>query len=100
MMRILRLNHNLDRSLNRYATRMLNGARRPPPPNYLSIACRLLRQYVRWREKTKKEWIAREREYHELIERERRDREFSAVLEKVYGPEAVAAANERLTTNN
>ena len=85
------LNHKRNRGLNRYTTQMLNGARRPAAPNYLSIACRLLSQYVRWRKKTLKEWNAREHEYRSMLEREKWEKEWSAALKKVYGPDALTS---------
>ncbi len=52
------LNVKLDRlpyhRLSYHATRMSPGVRRPPPPNYLSIALNAIAAYIRWHNKMAK----------------------------------------------
>ena len=85
---VKRLNHNLNRRLNRYTTRMLNGARRPPPPNYLAIACRLFATYIRLRERSMKRDAEYTRECREVLAQHAWEQEWSAALKRVYGPDA------------
>jgi hypothetical protein len=84
------LNRNLNRRLDRYATRMLNGARRPAPPNYLSIACRLLATYIRLRKRDIRKEAVRQCKCRPLLEREAWEKQWSAALNKVYGPDAAS----------
>lgn len=84
-----RLNHNLNRRLNRYTTRMLNGARRPPEPNYLSIACRLFATYIRLRERSMKRDAEYTRECRRILEQHEREQMFAAAVKRVYGPDAL-----------
>jgi hypothetical protein len=65
----------------RYATRMLGGVHRPPPPNYLAIACRLFNQAIKIR---KRLWPYME-EQRQLLERLNFERDVTAMLREVYG---------------
>jgi hypothetical protein len=92
-----RLNRPINRSLHRQQNRSLDSfaihlavGRRPPPINWLRIANRTIRQYVRLREKS----LKRHPEEHpveawERLQRERKreaqNREISAALTRVYG---------------
>ena len=85
------LNRSLNRPCTRYATRMLDGARRPPRPNELQIACRLLDQALRIHQR-----MARRdphlfgpharRYYLDTIQLAQDQQEIGAALRKVYGP--------------
>lgn len=46
-MKLRSLNRNLSRTILRHTTRMLGGVRRPPPPEYLAIACRALEEVIK-----------------------------------------------------
>lgn len=84
-----RLDRLHDRSVDSFAIHLAVG-RRPPPINWLRIANRTIRQYVRLREKS----LKRHPEEHpveawERLQRERKreaqNREISAALTRVYG---------------
>jgi hypothetical protein len=61
---------------------MLGGARRPPPPNYLAIACSALREVIR----IDKRLLPYMAEQKQMLERWLLDKEIEASLRKVYGP--------------
>ena len=88
-----KLSRNLDRRCDRHSTRMLGGARRPRPPNYLAIACRALNQYIRLAKRRAKNdphiFGPRAHDYYlDTLRMEQREREAEAALLKVYGPPA------------
>jgi hypothetical protein len=60
---------------------MVGGARRPPPPNYLAIACRLFKQVI----KIDKRLRPYMEEQRRLLEQMDWEREVEAMLRKVYG---------------
>ena len=74
-----------NRRVNRYTTRMLNGARRPAPPNYLSIACRLFATYIRLRQRDMKKYARQDREFRLILAQQERLQMFEAAMQKVYG---------------
>jgi hypothetical protein len=84
-----RLDRSHDRSLESFAIHLKEG-RRPPPINWLRVANRTIRQYVRQREAS----LKRHPEDHPIdawnrLQRERKreaqNREISAALNRVYG---------------
>jgi hypothetical protein len=79
---------NLNRNLSRHTTRMLSGARRPSPPNYLSLLCRALEE-VLGIDKRLLPFMAEQRD---MLERWQRDQEVQAALNKVYGEDGVNAS--------
>jgi len=83
-----------DRSLESFAIHLKEG-RRPPPINWLRIANRTIRQYVRLREKSLKRhpeehavdaWNRLQRER----ERESVEQEIEAALDRVYHADSVS----------
>ena len=86
------LNRGLYRPLDRYSTRMLSGAQRPPPVNYLRLACRALSEHIRIAKRMAKQWpelfdnVANDRRARELEHQRALDAEVQAALNKVYGP--------------
>ncbi len=82
-----RLTSRLDRRINRYTTTLLSG--RPyRPPNHLRDACKLLRLYVRFAERDRKEnpqLYPSPREVLQEIQRKEREAEIRRALDKVYG---------------
>jgi hypothetical protein len=72
---------------------MLGGARRPRPPNYLAMACRVLNQYLRLANRMAKEdphifGPCSHHYYLDTLEMEQQERETEAALRRVYGPPA------------
>ena len=65
----------------RLATRMLGGARRPPPTNWLGLACRALKEVLRLDQRLRP-YMAQQRE---LYERSLFAQEINAALCKIYG---------------
>ena len=82
-----RLTSRLDRRINRYTTTLLSG--RPyRPPNHLRDACKLLRLYVRFAERDRKEnpqLYPSPREVIQEIQRKEREAEIRRAIDKVYG---------------
>jgi len=76
------LNRSLTRCVLRHTTRMLGGARRPPPPDYLALACRALNEVIRIDQRL----LPFMAEQREMLERWILDQEIEASLRKVYGP--------------
>ena len=81
------LNRSLTRSLSRHTTVMLGGARRPPPPNYIAIACRAVSELIRI-DKRLRPYMEEQRR---ILEDYRLRQEFEAALRKVYGASVLAA---------
>jgi hypothetical protein len=82
-----KLNRRLNRRCTRYATKMLNGARRP---NYLALACSAINQALRIRARLAKEdphiFGPHSHQYYlDTLRMEREEQEREA-LRKVYGP--------------
>lgn len=76
-----------NRRLDRYASRMLGGARRSPPPNYLAIASQALLEAIRIRKRAALDFQA-DRELLAEYERELWvERELRPLLDRVYGSE-------------
>ena len=82
MARLRNLLHSTGRCPTRPTTRMLNGARRPPPPNYLAMACRALEEVIR----IDKRLLPYMVEQKQMLKRWLLDKEIEASLRKVYGP--------------
>jgi hypothetical protein len=85
------LNRHLNRACTRHTTRMLGGARRPPRPNELRNACRLLDQALRIRKRmTKRDphlfGPHAHRYYLDTLRLAQQQQEARAALAKVYGP--------------
>ncbi len=82
-----RLTSRLDRRINRYTTTLLSG--RPyRPPNHLRDACKLLRLYVRFAERDRKEnpqFYPSPREVLQELQRAEREAEIRRAIDKVYG---------------
>lgn len=84
---------SLDRRLDRHATTLLAGARRPRRPNDLAVACRWLNQHLRLARR-----LAREdpqlfgpharRYFLETLQLETHEMQIDAGVRKVYGPPA------------
>ena len=97
-----RLTSRLDRRINRYTTTLLSG--RPyRPPNHLRDACKLLRLYVRFAERDRKEnpqLYPSPREVLQEIQRKEREAEIRRALDKVYGspPPSVSLETSKLKT--
>jgi len=85
------LNRSLNRCILRPATRMLGGARRPPPPNYLALACRAIEEVIR----IDKRLLPFMAEQREILERRLFGQEIEAALLRVYGPPDPAAPKPR-----
>ena len=73
----------------RYATRMQYGLRRPPKVNGLRLACRYFEKLIRWHKRMIKEdpeiWDPRRiREREEAEAYERRQREYAAMIDRIY----------------
>jgi hypothetical protein len=87
------LNRRLDRSSDRYSTRMFSGVHRPPPVNYLRLACRALSLHIRIAKRLAKQWpeifdnVANQRRAIELERQHARDAEVLAALKRVYDPD-------------
>ena len=84
----LRLNRSLNRRCWRYATKMLDGARRP---NYFALACSALNKFLRLHVRMAKEdphiFGPHARKYYlDTLEMEREEKEREAALHSVYGP--------------
>jgi hypothetical protein len=91
-----RLDHRLDcrlnRSLDHFAIRLARGMKRPLRPDHLGIICRLLKRYMRLREK-----MARADPEHfgprpwervlRQIEEEKWRQEMDDAIRRVYGPD-------------
>ena len=75
-------NHRTPRRLRRYTTRMLGGARRPPPTDWLRLACRALEEVIRIDNRLRP-YMA---EQNRMLDNYWRSREAEAALRKVYGP--------------
>lgn len=80
-----------SRSVLRYPTRMLGGARRPAPPDEIAIVCRAMSQLIKLHERMAKldpehfDYATIDRRAREL-ERQREWRaSVQAALQKVYG---------------
>jgi hypothetical protein len=85
------LSRGLSRRCSRWPTTLLAGARRPRRPNDLLLACRLLSQYIRLRQRAAREdphifGPHAPRYFLETLAREQHDREVRVALDKVYGP--------------
>ena len=76
---------------------MLGGARRPPPPNYLRIAVKLLNQYIRLAKRQAREdpdhfdYATVERNYLEALRQREARLAFEAAALRIYGPEPANA---------
>ncbi len=95
------MNVHLNRRLNHYTTRMLSG-RRPPPPNYLSIAVRALNAVIRSHKRLIKlapelfDYAAIDREHRRMEAQRQLDQELQPALDRVYGPSRVPlSSNEK-----
>ena len=85
------LNRTLNRVGSRYGTVMLGGLRRPPRPNDLQLACRLINKAVRIHEH-----MARRdphlfgpharRYYRDTLRLAQYEQEIDTAIRKVYGP--------------
>jgi hypothetical protein len=75
------INRCPHRNTLRPSTRMLDGVRRPSPPNYLSIACRAFEEVIRI-DKRLRPYME---EQTQLLDQWRRDQEIQAALRKIYG---------------
>jgi hypothetical protein len=75
------LNRHRNCRPTRHTTRMLNGVRRPPPPNYLALACRALEEVIR----IDKRLLPYMAEQKQLLEQWLFRQEVEAALQKVYG---------------
>jgi hypothetical protein len=83
MTRIQNSSRHRDRVLLRHTIRMLGGVHRPPPPNYLAIACRALEQVIKIDKRLRPYMQEQIR-----LEKERVFREpIKAALDRVYGPD-------------
>lgn len=66
----------------RHTTRMLNGARRPPPTNWLGLACEALEEVLRIDNLLRPFMAAEAR----LLEEQKKMKSVDTVLDKIYGP--------------
>jgi hypothetical protein len=84
-----KLDRQLDRRLDRHTTRMLGGARRPPPVNHLRDACKQLKQYIRGAIRLRKKYPdvfgprAMEN-YLDILRMEEQRHQIDAALRKIY----------------
>ena len=83
MTRIRNLSRHHDRVLRRHTTRMLGGVHRPPPPNYLAIACRALNEVLRIDRRLQpylpeQIQLEQDRVFHTQVR---------AAIDRVYGPD-------------
>jgi hypothetical protein len=86
------LNRRLNRSLNHFALRLERGMKRPPRPDHLASACRLLKRYIHLSEK-----MAREDPEHfgprpwervlRQVEEEKWRQEVADTIRRIYGPD-------------
>ena len=88
---IHKISKAINRRSNRYATRMLGGARRSRRHDELLRICRILTQYLRLARRMEKRdphlFGPRARDYFlDTLSLERQQQEFEAALRKVYGP--------------
>ena len=92
---------NLNRQLGHYATRMLGGAARPRPPNYLAIAIRCLNEACRIHKRMAKrephlfDYATIDRNQREAAARQHYEAEVKAALDRVYNtpPEQLLAGS-------
>jgi len=82
MARVRNLCRSANRCPTRPATRMLGGARRPPPPNYLALACRALEEVIR----IDKRLLPYMEEQKRMLENYLWAQKCEAAMHKVYGP--------------
>jgi len=80
---IRNLNRHLNRSNLRHTTRMLGGVHRPPPPNYLGMACRALKQVIKLDKRLRPCIQEQIRLHQEQLVRV----QVEAALDRVYGPD-------------
>jgi hypothetical protein len=85
---VLNLNRSINRRCWRYATKMLNGARRP---NYLALACRALNKVLRIHGRLAKAephlFGPHSHQYYlDTLEMEREQKQREAALRCIYGP--------------
>jgi len=73
---------NTNRSLLRHTTRMLGGAPRPRPPDYLAMACRALKAILKI-DKSLRPFM---QEQFQLYEQHRFGQQTQAALQSIYGP--------------
>ena len=71
---------------------MLGGARRPPPPNYLSLACRALAEVIRIDKRLRPHMEEQQR----MVENYFWAQEREAAILKVYGPPDPASPKPQL----
>ena len=79
------LNRRTRRRSVRYASRMLDGARRPPLTNYLALACRAIEEVFRIGKRLRPFMD----EQAEILKESIRQKEIQAALRKVYGDDPV-----------
>ncbi len=84
------LNRCLDRGCSRWSTSMLGGARRPPRPNGLKLACRLLTHNLRLPNRMGKDdphlfGPPAQRYFLDTLQLERHEQDVEAAIRKVYG---------------
>ena len=79
------LNRHRNRGILRHATRMLGGAHRPRPPNYLALASRAIAEVIKLDKRLRPFMLEQRR----MLEQWRLDQEIEAALRKVYGDAAV-----------
>jgi hypothetical protein len=82
------LNRSPARRLSRHTTRLLGGARRPRPPDYLALACRALQEVIKI-DASLREYAA---EHCNAVARLLLHEEAQSALRKVYGPDSVHEA--------
>ena len=90
---IRKLGRSLGRRCSRYAGKMSPGARRPPRPDYLALACRALNELLRLQRRMAKEdphiFGPHSSQYLlDTFEMEREEQEWEAALRRAYGPPA------------
>ena len=80
---------SLSRRLQRYTTRMLDGARRPSPPDYLRLAGRALAEVLRIDQRL----LPYMAEQKRMLENYLWMQQWEAALRRVYGPPDPAVPN-------
>ena len=82
---IRHLNRHRHRGTLRHTTRMLGGAHRPRPPNYLALASSAIAEVIKLDKRLRPFML----EQRQRLEQWRLNQEIEAALRKVYGDAAV-----------
>lgn len=86
-----RLNRSLNRRLDKHATRMLGGAHRPAPPNYLRDVCSAISLLIKSHKRLAKimpeyfDYVEIDRRHRELEQERQRDAIIRPALDRIYG---------------